>query len=75
MAFNSIRFPKYLTCSLVFKDVHDVSGGVCLAFDSNTLEQLGVSKDVRVTSYHGMLEENLKKHFSNKMLTVYVFEI
>ena len=35
---------------------------------------LGVSKDVRVTSYHGMFEENLKKHLSNKMLAVYVSE-
>ena len=47
---------------------------MCLVFQSHTLEQLGVSKDVRVTSYHGMFEENLKKHLSNKMLAVYVFE-
>ena len=47
---------------------------MCLVFQSHTLEQLGVSKDVRVTSYHGMFEENLKKHLSNKMLGVYVFE-
>ena len=77
MAFNSIRFPKitaYLTCSLVLKDVHGRSGGVCLVFQSHTLEQLGVSKDVRVKSDHGMFEENLKKHLSKKMLAVYVFE-
>ena len=77
LAFNSIRFPKitaYLTCSLVFKDVHGRSGGVCLVFQSHTLEQLGLSKDVRVTSDHGMFEEKLKKHLSNKMLAVYVFE-
>ena len=47
---------------------------MCLVFQSHTLEQLGVSKDVRVTSYHGMFEETLKKHLSNKMLAVYVFE-
>ena len=47
---------------------------MCLVFQSHTLEQLGVSKDVRVTSYHGMFEENLKKHLSNKILAVYVFE-
>ena len=45
-----------------------------LVFQSHTLEQLGVSKDVRVTSDHGMFEENLKKHLSKKMLAVYVFE-
>ena len=48
----------------------------CVSCSSRILsgEQLGVSKDVRVTSYHGMFEENLKKHLSNKMLAVYVFE-
>ena len=34
---------------------------MCLVFQSHTLEQLGVSKDVRVTSDHGMFEENLKE--------------
>ena len=47
---------------------------MCLVFQSHTLEQLGVSKDVRVTSDHGMFEENLKKHLSKKMLAVYVFK-
>lgn len=75
LAFNSKRFPKitaYLTCSLVFKDVHGRSGGVCRVFQSHTLEQLGVSKDVRVTSDHGMFEENLKKHLSNEMFEMFL---
>ena len=44
---HSVRFSKiraYLTCSLVFEDVHVRSGVVHLVFQSQTLEQLRVQE-------------------------------